>query len=95
MEILISRVNRLTWNSAIPRSEVWLKLGGDKGGISFKMNFQVVNVAHPNSIQKTCVFTAFEAHDSTTNLQIALERYQGTISLLQRETWRYSTTHLL
>lgn len=83
----ISRVGRLTWrNEAIPNSELWVKLGGDKGGSSFKMNFQIVNVTHPNSIRNTCVFTAFEAPDSKTNLHITVERYQG---LLQSHTWRY------
>ena len=32
----------LTWHdNNIPREEVWVKLGGDKGGGSFKMSFQV------------------------------------------------------
>ena len=38
----------LTWHSnTIPSNEVWVKLGGDKDHGSFKMNMQVVNVAHP------------------------------------------------
>ncbi|KAL5494433.1 hypothetical protein EMCRGX_G015768 [Ephydatia muelleri] len=45
---------RLTWhNGVIPASEMWIKLGGDKG---FKMNPQIVNVASPNSVNNTCVF---------------------------------------
>lgn len=83
------RVGGLTWGEAIPSTELWVKLGGDKGGSSFKMNFQIVNVPHPNSIQNTCVFAAFEAPDSKTNLHIALERYQGPVSLLQNHHWRY------
>lgn len=86
---LTFRVQRLTWSKSIPEDEIWVKLGGDKGGSSFKMNFQIVNVPNPNSIQNTCVFAAFEAHDSTTNLHITLERYQGPVSLLQSSTWRY------
>lgn len=86
--VLTSRVQRLAWSKAIPEDEIWVKLGGDKGGSSFKMNFQIVNVPHPNSIQNTCVFAAFEAPDSTTNLHITLERYQGPVSLLQSSTWR-------
>lgn len=32
----------LTWHDDnIPRDEVWVKIGGDKGGGSFKMSFQV------------------------------------------------------
>lgn len=82
------RFGALTWHDAIPDTEVWIKLGGDKGGSSFKMNFQVVNTQHPNSIRNTCVFTAFEAPDSKTNLHITLERYQGPVSLLQNTTWK-------
>ena len=65
-----------------------MEVGGDKGGSSFKMNFQVVNVTHPNSIQNTCVFAAVEAPDSKTNLHITVERYQGPVSLLQTLKWR-------
>ena len=36
-------------HGVIPTSEVWLKIEGDKGGRSFKMNFQIVNVAGPSS----------------------------------------------
>ena len=46
----------ICWRSFIPESEVWIKLGGDKGGDvlnTFKMNFQIVNVAAPNSVHKT------------------------------------------
>ena len=43
-----NRLNTLTWhNGEIPTNEVWVKLGGDKGGSSFKMNFQ--NVINPNT----------------------------------------------
>ena len=52
----------LTWHDGvIPGNEVWIKLGGDKGGGAFKMNFQIVNTSAPNSIYNTCVFACFEA----------------------------------
>eukprot|EP00731_Ephydatia_muelleri_P023934 Em0016g205a len=48
------RAGRLTWhNGVIPASEIWIKLGGDKGSGTFKMNFQIVNVAAPNSVNNT------------------------------------------
>ena len=53
---------------------MWIKIGddeGDKGGGSFKMNFQIVNVAAPNSVHNTCVFCCYEASDTVTNLHIA------------------------
>ena len=38
----IHRTQALTWHDgSIPRDEIWVKLGGDKGGGSFKMSFQV------------------------------------------------------
>ncbi|KAL5509517.1 hypothetical protein EMCRGX_G004906 [Ephydatia muelleri] len=83
------RAGRLTWhNGVIPASEIWIKLGGDKGGGTFKMNFQIINVAAPNSVNNTCVFCCFEADDSYTNLHIALERYKEQVEHLQRMTWR-------
>ncbi|KAL5515002.1 hypothetical protein EMCRGX_G000108 [Ephydatia muelleri] len=83
------RAGRLTWhNGVIPASEIWIKLGGDKGGGTFKMNFQIVNVAAPNSVNNTCVFCCFEADDSYTNLHIALERYKEQVENLQGMTWR-------
>ena len=53
----VFRAGKLTWHEGyIPPSEVWLKIGGDKGGGTFKMNFQIVNVATPNSVYTTKVF---------------------------------------
>ena len=66
------RVHRLTWHESIPPDEIWVKIGGDKGGGSFKMNFQICNLHHPNSPSNTCVFCIFEAPDSPVNLQFAL-----------------------
>lgn len=86
--ILIS-VNRLTChNGAIPEDEVWLKLGGDKGGGTFKMCFQILNISSPNAPENTCVFSIFEAGDSYTNLQIGLAPHIAEISDLQNRTWR-------
>lgn len=59
------RVNRLTWHGgAISEEEIWLKIGGDKGGGSFKMSFQLGNVQNPNSPTNTCVFAVFEYRES-------------------------------
>ena len=55
------------------KADLTLKEGGDKSGNSFKMNFQIVNTPTPNSVQNTCVFSIFEADDSTTNLHVALD----------------------
>ena len=81
-------LKQLTWHDgAIPDSEVWVKVG-DKGGGTFKMNFQIVNVPHPNSVHNTCVFAVFEASDSVSNLHVTLDRYKGKFKDLQKTKWR-------
>ena len=81
-------VGRLTWHDIIPEDEIWVKLGGDEGGESFKMSLQIANTSHPNSINNTFVFSVFEARDTHTNLVVALERYAAQIERLQTLSWR-------
>ncbi len=69
----------------IPSTEIW---GGDKGGTSFKLSLQIVNVEKPNSVKNSCVIAVFEAPDSTTNLHIALKRFQDQVSDLQTSYWK-------
>ena len=52
------------------------------------MNFQLVNVSSPNSPENTCLFSIFEAPDSISNLEIALERFSIQVDDLQLSTWR-------
>ncbi|XP_035700061.1 uncharacterized protein LOC118432548 [Branchiostoma floridae] len=79
--------NMLTWHGKIPEDEVWVKLGGDHGGESFKMIFQVLNRDHPNSKDNTNVFCIFNAKDSRENLTLALQRYTEEIRDLQVSKW--------
>ena len=72
----------------IPSDEVWIKIGGDKGGSSFKMSVQLVNVEKPNSVKNSTVFALFEAPDTVANLHIALDRYKNAISDIQASKWR-------
>ena len=60
----------------IPESEVWVKVGGDKGADTVKILFQLCNVINPNSVINTCVFCVFEGKDTTTNLHVALDHYK-------------------
>ena len=42
----------LTWhniNNVIPEDQIWLKVGGNHGGGSFKMPLQTANIQSPNS----------------------------------------------
>ena len=67
----------MTWHDgAIPSDEIWVKLGGDKGRGSFKLNLQLVNTANPNSMKGTALLSVFKAGDTTTNLHTALNMYK-------------------
>ncbi|KAL5484105.1 hypothetical protein EMCRGX_G020553 [Ephydatia muelleri] len=80
---------RLTWHGGfIPENEIWVKLGGDRGGGILKATFHIVNVPNPNSVLNTCVFCCFMAGDSTYNLHVALDRYKLQVNKLQGMRWR-------
>lgn len=88
-------MKQLTWHDGlIPSEEIWVKIGGDKGGTTLKASFQLCNVARPNSVQNTCVFAIFEARDCSANLHVALDRYQEQIRVLQTMEWRLKRTQL-
>ena len=69
------------------KNEIHLKIGGDHGGGSFKMSFQVANVVNPNRKDNTVVFSIFEAKDYRVNIKLALERFKIQIKELQESTW--------
>ena len=83
------RNNSLFWHQGrIPSDEIWLKIGGDKGGGTLKMVFQIVNTKAPNSPVNTCVFCIFEAPDSVTNLKVVGDRFGKEIGDLEKHTWK-------
>ena len=45
-----------------------------------KASIQIVNTEKANSIRNSCVFAVFEEPDSSTNLHIALSRFQEQVS---------------
>ena len=60
----------------IPSNDVFLKIGGDHGGGSFKMSFQIANTDHPNKVENTVLFSVMEAKDSKANLLLCLQRFK-------------------
>ena len=83
----------LTWHGessgrSLPAKEIWLKVGGDKGGGSFKFAMQVVNQPRPNSADHTVVLACIEADDNLPNLHVALDHLQPIISELQGMVWQ-------
>lgn len=90
----IFRHGRLFWHDLIPETEIWLKIGGDKGGGSFKMAFEIANTKNPNAKCNTVVFSAFEAPDNASNIKLALGRYLCDVEQLCITKWRYKAIYL-
>ena len=68
---------------------LWIKLGGDHGGGSFKFVLQIVNVQRPNSLLNTIPICIFEAQDTPSNLETALGVYRDEVRDLQTTaTWK-------
>ena len=51
----LKAMNKLVQHSIITDDEIHLKIGGDHGGSSFKMGFQVGNVENPNKPENTVI----------------------------------------
>lgn len=63
----------LVWDS-IPDTEIWIKIGGDKGGGTTKFYYQITNTSKTNSINNTVVFCMFAADESVPNMHTALDQ---------------------
>lgn len=89
LQVRHSRHGRLCWHEGrIPENEIWLKIGGDKGGGTFKMAIQLINVPNPNSPKNTCVFSIFEAPDSVSNLCVMASRCHQQVNALESMEWK-------
>ena len=64
------------------KQNIHIKIGGDHGGNSFKMGYQVGNVMHPNRKENTVIFCLFEGKDTRSNLRTCLARYRTQIEML-------------
>ena len=80
--------NYVFYDGGIPASEIHLKIGGDHGGQSFKMSFQVANVHNPNKPENSVIFSVMEAKDYKSNLQLCLERFRRQIEQFKKVTWQ-------
>lgn len=80
----------LSWHShgdndpSLPSNEMRIKIGGNEGGGSFKMVFQIANQVKPNSADHTVVFCCLGADDNLPNLHIALDRFKETVHDVQQ-----------
>ena len=89
----LANTDQLTWHTtpcgtSLPKDEIWLKVGGDKGGGSFKFCLQVVNRKSPNSADHTVVLALLEADDSLQNMHICIDPFADELEELQGMKWR-------
>ena len=79
----------------ISSNEIWVKIGGNKGGGSFKIVFEIANLGNPNATANTVIFTMFEASDTPDNLNqwwrliIPLFMHAGAIQLVLNMVVQY------
>ena len=71
----------------IPDNEIHLKIGGDHGGNSFKISFQIGNAEHPNQPQNIVIFSILEAKDYKMNLMLSLERFKLHVAKFSQIRW--------
>ncbi|XP_065641909.1 uncharacterized protein LOC124811553 [Hydra vulgaris] len=79
---------KLIKHNGIKNDEIHIKIGGDHGGGSFKMSYQIVNQDQPNSKSNSIVFSTFEANDYRTNLIVGLSRYTLQVDEIQNMKWQ-------
>ena len=83
----LEKNNLIYQHPFIPEGEIHLKIGGDHGGGSFKMSFQIGNVQHPNKPENTVIFSIMEAKDLRSNLILCLERFKLHIDKFRTIKW--------
>ncbi|XP_065672293.1 uncharacterized protein LOC136090116 [Hydra vulgaris] len=79
----LENCNDLVNHNFIQNKEIYIKIGGDYGGGSFKMSYQIVNTINPNSSENTIVFNIFESKDLRANIKVAMARFEKQIEALQ------------
>jgi hypothetical protein len=81
----------LDGQESVPLDEVWIKIGGDHGGSTFKVMLQVANLEKPNSKLNTFLLMIANCKDNRANLKQLLEAYGKQIDRLQKMTLRGRT----
>ena len=66
---------------------MWMKVGGDHEGDSFKLVLEVANVDNPNSKDNTFLIHMVECKDSKENLRKMLDPVKDQINALDAMTW--------
>ena len=86
------KANQLTWHKNIPDDEIWVKIGADHGGDSFKIFLQIANIKKPNSKHNTQLICICKCKDTFENMKIVINPMREQLQTLQNMTYRYSDT---
>ena len=78
----------LVWPTNIPENEIWIKIGGDHGGGSFKLALQIANLQNPNSSSSTHLIQIAECKDSASNLHTLLFPLKQRLEDLKKLKWK-------
>ena len=78
---------KLLWRDGMPKDEIWVKIGGDHGGNSFKLCLQVCNLDKPNSKENTIVYACMSAKDIYENMSKICSIHESQINQLKEEYW--------
>lgn len=71
----------MMWHeNTIPEDEVWIKVGADHVGGSFKITLQIANVRNPNSKLNTCLLLVADCKDSPENLRKLFDPYRDQLA---------------
>ena len=67
---------------------IHIKIGGDHGGGSFKLVYQICNTRNPNSLANTVVIEMCQAKDYHENLGTGIIRYRDQVVTLEQTTYK-------
>ena len=83
-----NNANKLTGHEgSIPSGEVWLKMGGDHGGVSFKTTIQVFNDVAPKASEHTIATICVEVRDCDENLDRMVGAQKEVVRQLGESKW--------
>ncbi|XP_072023493.1 uncharacterized protein [Amphiura filiformis] len=74
-----------TWSHDHFNKELWIKIGGDKGGTTTKLAFQFVNQNNSNSAAATNILSMFEATDTYCNMAHVFGNFTDQLAALQQK----------
>ena len=87
--IVYSDSDRLTCHEGfISANKIWIKMGGDHGGRSFKVALQTLNLRSLNTKENTIATMRFEGKDSDENLHRMVGSQRDAVKQLRHMAWR-------